>query len=215
MPSRPNFTYHHGDLRRALINVSVDVIDKQGVDALNLRRLAVIAGVSSGAPYHHFASKADLLAAIAQEGFELLEASMLAQRNLVSTCSNARLEALGNAYVLFAMSHKGYFRVMFRVDQSSTASTGLSAAAEKAFRLLYETIEECQYAGTLPLGDPQPFVVHAWSTVHGLASLLVDGGLAKIQITPSILVPMITNLTSQLFNALAKTNASTTKAPFE
>ena len=61
--------YHHGDLRRTLITISVDLIDRQGIDALNLRNLASLAGVSSGAPYHHFADRAELLAAIAQEGF--------------------------------------------------------------------------------------------------------------------------------------------------
>ena len=209
MPPRPKLTYHHGDLRRTLIQVSVDVIDKKGIDALNLRELALRAGVSSGAPYHHFASRAELLAAIAQEGFERLEAAMLERRDLVQADSSARLEALGTGYILFALAHRGHFRVMFRTDPASSAVAGLSAAAERAFQLLCAAIDECQREGTAPRGDPRPLVVHAWSTVHGLATLLVDGGLAKLAMTPEQLVPVITHLTSQLFNALAQTHPST------
>jgi len=200
-------TYHHGDLRRALLNVSVDMIDQKGIEALNLRELAILAGVSSGAPYHHFANRAQLLGAIAQEGFELLVATMSQQRDLAPNSSSARLEALGQAYVLFATSHRGHFRVMFRVDAAASALPQASLVADKAFQMLSDAIKECQQAGTAPSGDPQLLVLHAWATVHGLATLFVDGGLTKIPIAPESLVPMITHLTSQLFAALAKTTA--------
>ena len=72
-------TYHHGDLRRTLLNVSVDMIDRKGIEALNLRELAILAGVSSGAPYHHFASKDALLAGIATQGFNELTETMSKQ----------------------------------------------------------------------------------------------------------------------------------------
>lgn len=200
-------TYHHGDLRRTLLNVSVDMIDRKGIEALNLRELAILAGVSSGAPYHHFANRAQLLSAIAQEGFELLVASMSEQRDLALNSPSARLEALGNAYVLFATSHRGHFRVMFRVDSTASAVPELSLVAGKAFQMLNDAITECQQAGTAPSGDPQPLVVHAWATVHGLATLLVDGGLTNIAIAPEDLVPLLARLTSQLFDALAKQTA--------
>ena len=204
MPTVKKSKYHHGDLRKTLIDVSVDVIDKQGVDALNLRGLAVLAGVSSGAPYHHFADRGELLAAIAQEGFEVLEAAMAREGAAAVGGTSERLEALGRAYVLFATSHRGHFRVMFRGDAHSDADAALKTTSERVFQLLYKAIEACQKAGTAPLGDPQPLVLHAWATVHGLATLCVDSGLSKIGIAPEQLAPMITSLTSQMFSSLAR-----------
>lgn len=209
MPTVKKSKYHHGDLRKTLIDVSVDLIGKQGIDALNLRGLAVLAGVSSGAPYHHFADRGDLLAAIAQEGFEALEAAMVSEGDAAIGGTSERLEALGRAYVLFATSHRGHFRVMFRGDTHSDGDAALKTTSERAFQLLYKAIEACQKAGTAPLGDPQPLVLHAWATVHGLATLCVDSGLSKIGIAPEKLAPMITSLTSQMFNSLARTRAPT------
>jgi AcrR family transcriptional regulator len=205
MPAVKKSKYHHGDLRKTLIDVSVDVIDKQGIDALNLRSLASLAGVSSGAPYHHFADRAELLAAIAQEGFEALEAAMVSEGAAAIGDTSERLEALGCAYVMFATSHRGHFRVMFRGDTHSGADEALTNSGNRAFQLLCEAIEACQRAGTAPLGDPQPFVLHAWATVHGLATLCVDAGLSRIGIAPEQLAPMITSLTSQMFSSLART----------
>jgi AcrR family transcriptional regulator len=200
--------YHHGDLRKALIEVSVDVIDKQGVDALNLRGLALLAGVSSGAPYHHFTDRSELLAAIAQEGFELLEAAMVSEGTTAVGDTSERLAALGRAYVRFATTHRGHFRVMFRGDTSGGTATALAVSSDRAYQLLFQAIEACQRAGTAPPGDPKPLVLHAWSTVHGLATLCVDAGLSRMGIAPDHLAPMITGLTGQMFSALAKTPAS-------
>ena len=195
--------YHHGDLRKTLIAVSVDVIDRKGIDALNLRALASTAGVSSGAPYHHFADRAELLEAIASEGFELLEAAMIRARDQAGEDSRARLEAMGQAYVLFATSHRGHFRVMFRGDTRKVPNSALEYASESAFQLLCEAILACQAAGTAPQGDPQPFVLYAWTVVHGLATLWVDESLTKFGSTAEDSALMMTRLTTQMFNALA------------
>lgn len=195
--------YHHGDLRKTLIAVGVDVIDTKGIDALNLRALASTAGVSSGAPYHHFANRSELLAAIALEGFESLEAAMIRARDLAGEDPRARLEAMGQAYVLFATSHRGHFRVMFRGDVRQVPNTALEYASERAFQLLCEAIAACQAAGTAPQGNPQPFVLHAWTMVHGLATLWVDEGLTKFSSTPEHTALMMTRLTTQMFHALA------------
>lgn len=195
--------YHHGDLRKALIKVSLDVIDKKGIDALNLRGLALLAGVSSGAPYHHFTDRSALLAAIAQEGFELLTAAMVSESERVVGDTSERLAALGRAYVMFATTHRGHFRVMFRGDTLSVTDAALSSSSDRAYQLLFEAIEACQAAGTAPPGDPRTLVLHAWSTVHGLATLCVDAGLSKIGIAPAELAPLVTSLTSQMLSALA------------
>jgi len=201
--------YHHGDLRRTLMAVSVDLIDRQGIDALHLRNLATLAGVSSGAPYHHFADRAALLAAIAQEGFEGLEVAMVRARDSVASTgaahdSSARLQALGCAYVAFAIAHRGHFRVMFRGDSHSQMDPAVSSARERTFQMLCETIVDCQNAGTAPAGDPQPLVLHAWALVHGLATLCVDDSLSKISLPQDHLAPLITQLSCQMFAALAR-----------
>jgi AcrR family transcriptional regulator len=200
--------YHHGDLRRTLIDASVEVITKDGIDALTLRTLAIKAGVSSGAPYHHFADRADLLLAIAQAGFEMLGQAMVASRDAAAPDASARLAAMGQAYVTFALTHAGHFRVMFRGDTKAPLTQGLSASSGQTFDLLVQVIQDCQRAGTAPPGDPQPLVLAAWSAVHGMATLWLDGSLPRTQLDPAILVPVVTNLISQMFAALADVDAS-------
>ena len=197
--------YHHGELRRTLLEVSVDVIDKYGVDALNLRELAVRAGVSSGAPYHHFADREALLASIADEGFDYLEAAMIKERDAAPDDATSRLAALGRAYVSFATTHRGHFRVMLR---GNLRSAEFVQAKPPAFQLLWDAIEDCQRSGVAPGGDPQALVLTAWSAVHGLATLWIDGALPKKGLNPERLTPVVTTLLGQMFAALAREQAS-------
>jgi AcrR family transcriptional regulator len=196
--------YHHGELRRTLLDVSVEVIEKHGVDALNLRELAARAGVSSGAPYHHFAHREALLAAIAEEGFGYLEAAMIRERDAAPDATS-RLAALGRAYVKFATTHRGYFRVMFRGDLHSAE---LVQARPRAFQLLCDTIEDCQRSGVAPAGDLQPLVLTAWSAVHGLATLWIDDALPKKGLNPARLAPIVTTLLGSMFAALSREQPS-------
>jgi AcrR family transcriptional regulator len=197
--------YHHGELRRTLLNVSVDVIDRHGVDALNLRELAARAGVSSGAPYHHFVDRQALLAAIADEGFGYLAAAMIRERDAAPDDATVRLAALGRAYVTFATNHRGHFRVMFRGDLQGV---DLEKARPRAFQLLREAIHDCQRSGAAPAGDWQPLVLTAWAAVHGLAILWIDGALPNKGLNPERLVPIVTTLLSSMFAALARKQPS-------
>jgi AcrR family transcriptional regulator len=205
MRTKKKSGYHHGELRRTLLDVSIDVIDKHGVDALNLRELALRAGVSSGAPYHHFADREVLLASIAEEGFSYLEAAMLQERSAAADDATSRLAALGRAYVTFATTHRGYFRVMFRGD---LRSPDLVQARPRAFQLLYEALEDCQRSGVAPAGDLQPLVLTAWSAVHGLATLWIDDVLPRKGLNPEQLAPRVTTLLSSMFAALAREQSS-------
>ena len=195
--------YHHGDLRRTLIDASVAVITRDGLDALTLRTLATKAGVSSGAPYHHFADRADLLAAIAHAGFELLGQALVDARDAAANDPSARLAAMGQAYVTFALTHAGHFRVMFRGEAKAMQAEGPSASSEGTMEMLVEIIEDCQRAGQAPPGDPRPLVMTAWSVVHGMATLWLDGSLPRTQLDPTTLVPVVTHLIGQMFAALA------------
>ncbi len=126
------------------------------------------------APYHHFANREELLTAIADEGFGRLEAELIAGRDAAGAEASARLEALGRAYVNFAVSCPGYFRVMFHGDAKSSGPT---ASGLRAFHLLRDAVLACQEAGTAPAGDPGALVLAAWSAVHGFATLWADGAL--------------------------------------
>src|SRR5262245_37788071 len=109
-------SYHHGDLRRALLDAAVKVVEKEGVSALTLQTLARRAGVSSGAPYHHFASREDLLAGIARDGFQFLTQEMTKAGAAAPDDARSQLTALGRGYLRFALNYRGHFRVMFRPE---------------------------------------------------------------------------------------------------
>ena len=166
--------YHHGGLRKTLLAASVRLIESDGIDALSLREVARRAGVTHGAPYHHFKDKGALLAAIAEDGFAQLRDGMIAAR-LLRTRADERLAVIGRAYVRFAVENAGYFQVMFRAGKRGATARG--PVSGQAFQVLVETVEDAQREGLAPRGDPRPLVLLAWSAVHGLASLWLDGAL--------------------------------------
>jgi len=204
MRAKRKADYHHGNLRRALIEAAVSAIAKHGVDALNLRQLAARSGVTPGAPYHHFTDRDELLAAIAEEGFGRLAAELIAGRDAAGAEASARLEALGRAYINFAISCPGYFRVMFHGDGKSS---GPSAPGLRAFHLLRDAVLACQEAGTAPAGDPSALVLTAWSAVHGFATLWVDGALPFEGMRPQQMAPELGRLLARMFAALARVPA--------
>jgi AcrR family transcriptional regulator len=173
-------TYHHGDLRRTLLDASLALVEESGLGALSLREVARKAGVSHNAPYHHFPDRGSLLTAIAEEGFALLAAECQRARAAAPDNARARLEACGMGYVTFALRAPAHFRVMFRPELScADGKSVLFQAAVPAFDTVVGGVLECQAAGLAPPGDPMPLVLTCWSAVHGLASLWLDGPLAQ------------------------------------
>lgn len=171
-------TYHHGNLRSVLLEAAVRVIEKEGVSAVSLHALTRRAGVSSGAPYHHFASREQLLAAVAADGFGLLTREM--QRAIEGvTDPLTQLEGLGRAYIRFAIGHRGHFRVMFRKELRAHFSEEERRVSDEAFDLLERTIARCQQAGSIAPGEVEPLALLAWSTVHGASDLWIDGSLSE------------------------------------
>ncbi len=200
MRAKRKADYHHGRLRQALIETAVKTIAQHGIDALSLRELAARAGVSPGAPYHHFPNRSDFLASIAEEGFARLEAQLIAARDAAPDDASARLEALGLAYVTFAVSSLGYFRVMFH---GASTSSGPTEAGLRAFNILRDAVVACQHAGQAPKGDATGLVLLAWSAVHGFATLWVDRALPFEGLEPERLAPEIGRLVTRMFSALA------------
>jgi len=173
--------YHHGDLRRALLEASLGLVEESGIGALSLRAVARKAGVSHNAPYHHFKDRSSLLSALAEEGFTQLAGEMAAAR-AAAPDARARLEACGLAYVRFALKSGARFKLMFRPELAATSASeegALARASSPALETLTAAIIEAQKAGLAPAGDPMPLVLTCWSAVHGLASLWLDGPLAR------------------------------------
>jgi AcrR family transcriptional regulator len=165
--------YHHGDLRRALVEATIRLVDARGVDAFTLRAAAKLAGVSDGAPYHHFADKDSLLAAAAEAGFARLGDDMLAA---AEACDDERLHsvAMGVAYVLFAAKHPAWFRLMFgRLTLQRQKHPELARAADRASGLVKQAI--ALHSGTK--SPPEPVWYGSWAIVHGLSVLAIDGHL--------------------------------------
>jgi AcrR family transcriptional regulator len=167
--------YHHGNLRAALVEAALRLVQRQGVDALTLRGAARLAGVSAAAPYRHFADKRALLAAVAEEGFRLLAAAL---RGVTGETPRERFRARGRAYVGFAVSHPSHFRVMFGRELADREPyPALREAAQAAFDALVAGMADAQQAGVVRGGDPRELGLTAWCTMHGLSMLVLDGRL--------------------------------------
>jgi len=169
-------TYHHGNLKPALLKASLDLIRKSGPGAFTLREVARRAGVSHNAPYRHFRDKEELLAALAAEGFDRLTAAMTQAAESASGALE-RFRLSGRGYVEFALRYPQHFAVMFDVPWRFDLYPQTRAAGERAFGTLVRYVEACQAEQVLPPGDAKPFALLAWSMVHGVAKLAISGRL--------------------------------------
>lgn len=177
-------TYHHGDLRAALITAGMDVLRRQGIDAVTLRTVVRKAGVSPAAAYRHFANAADLLAAIAEQGFAALGAAMVAALTDSSLAALSPLERIGQGYLKFVESHPDHFRLIFSPRIPAEARTpALAAASCASFEVLIQAIEESRKLGHVDSSLPTPLIAAAaHSFIHGLAILLLDEHLDPKQL---------------------------------
>lgn len=167
--------YHHGDLRRAVLDRALEVVNKSGPAGLSLRAVASDLGVSHTAPRHHFGSNTGLLTAIAAEGFATLRARLAEQR-----LAGAPPLELGVAYVEFAAEHPAHFAVMFQPTLLDGNDPSLMEASEGAFAELRNGIETLAPYGTVE--DATAAVIAAWSLMHGLAALELTGNLERSRI---------------------------------
>ncbi len=172
-----NKDYHHGSLRSAMIETGLELISENGISEFTLRGVAKRAGVSIAAPYHHFKNKADLLKAMADQGWFLMGEGFRAYAAAEET-PMAKLHAIGRAYIVFALEHTEYFRVMSRpdlycIDQSCNYEHEGSGLA--VFNMLESAVAAC--FPEKDTDDPfiQRTVLNAWVQVHGLATLWIDG----------------------------------------
>jgi AcrR family transcriptional regulator len=162
--SAPTGSYHHGDLRTALIQAARRVIAVGGVAQLSLRGAARAVGVSPGAPYHHFRSKADLVDAVATSGWMELLTTVAAARRAAATPSDGLLET-GAAYVRYARSHPQLYRVMIAQMDSAGRSTGAAATPQGT------VLETIKAAGLFEAESDRLSLIALWCVAHGFMSV--------------------------------------------
>lgn len=166
--------YHHGALESALVDAAMDVVRSDGVGALALRDLARTIGVSPSATYRHFPSRDHLVAAVSQQARQQLALELLAARDAVSTSGARvgtalrRLRAIGRAYVEFAVRTPTLFEAAF----VPTPVVPTTADDPDAWSILVSSIDELADTGGVPRARTGDAALIAWSSVHGLATIL-------------------------------------------
>jgi AcrR family transcriptional regulator len=170
--------YHHGDLRRALLQAAVRTIGDHGIDALTLRGVGSALGVSRTALYRHFRDKAALLAAMGAEGFRTLRAE-LSESWERGGRGQRGFKAMGVAYVQFAVAHPSHYRVMFGADIFGAEYSDLAQESTGAFQVLVDGIVELQGRHLARRDDPRQMAMFVWATTHGVAMLAIDGRLGR------------------------------------
>ena len=174
-------SYHHGALREALIEAALATIEDTGPRGLTIREVARRAGVSHAAPYRHFSDKDELILAVVERGFELLERETERARNAAGEEPLAQFAASGEAYLDFAMRYPAYYRVMFSGDLlNSKGDETLQHTSNLAFDRMVEDIRIAQALGVVREGDPVLQAMAIVSTVHGFISLSNDNRLAYL-----------------------------------
>jgi AcrR family transcriptional regulator len=168
-------SYHHGNLKNALIKAGVDLLSKEGVGGLSIRRVAQKAGVSRAAPYAHFADKQALIAAISTEGYSRLFDAMERVADRHRADPGARLVEGAWAYLKFALEDTDHFKVTTSgAVEREKDYPALVEMSEKCFSHVLRIVEDCQTRGILRPGPADLVAVSVWSLMHGLICLVLE-----------------------------------------
>lgn len=177
--------YHHGNLRQSLLDNSLQLLRAEGSEALSLRRLAELTGVSRAAPYHHFKDKQALLAAVAEQGFAELATLLQQLVDNEQVTLPQRLQQAVLGYLDFAQTQPALYQLMFGqtlwpadspAHGNSASTTQFQRAAKDCFRQYVHLFERLQRAGQLAnSSNALRSAQLLWATLHGLATLTRDG----------------------------------------
>jgi AcrR family transcriptional regulator len=178
MSERP---YHHGNLRRALLDAAERTVRERGVQELSLREIARDVGVSHGAPRRHFPDRQALLDALAETGFGRLRAELRDAVDAAGENFEERLHATAAAYIRFATADPALLELMFAVKHREQADA-LQQAAEQAFSVMLEVILQGQAEGQLEPGDPERVGLVLFATIQGIAALVTGHMVAPEQL---------------------------------
>lgn len=176
-------SYHHGNLRQSLIEVAVEFISERGKPEFTLRELAQRLGVTHAATYHHFRDKDDLLAAVAEQGYQNLGEHMREVMKAHQDDHPAEMiQHMGEEYVRFAMDNQGHFRIMFGYKFADIDEyPAMRESGQQTLGLVEELIREGQEAGIYKdSADAAELAAVSWSMVHGMSLLLISGHFADI-----------------------------------
>lgn len=165
-------SYHHGNLRQALLDAALSLIGEKGAQGFSVAEAARRAGVSPAAPYRHFRDRDDLLAETARRGFEMLAARLEAAWNGGRPHALAAFEAAARAYLDFARQEPAYFTAMFDAGARPEGDPACAAAADRAFAALHQA---CAALADLAPAERRPpahmMAYHIWAMAHGVAAL--------------------------------------------
>jgi len=172
-------SYHHGDLKNALIQAGVEILAHQGIGELSLRKVAQRAGVSHSAPYAHFKDKQALIAAICIEGFNKLLNALESTFEKYSKDPHQLLVETAFTYAEFALKEEDTFKVMFSgVLEKEKDYPELVDVIQRTFQMVVKVVSLCQSQEILPLGDVELTATTLWAQIYGLISLFLEGQIS-------------------------------------
>jgi AcrR family transcriptional regulator len=172
-------TYHHGDLKNALIQAGIEILSVDGIKGLSLRRVAKRAGVSHAAPYAHFKDKQALIAAISTEGYKKLFVQLNQIDQQYTNDPLKKLVEVAWCYLQFAVNNPAHFKLTFSgVIEKEKDYPAFVEISQKSFAFITDLVAKCQAVGVLRAGPSDLIAVHLWGSIHGLATLLIEGQLS-------------------------------------
>jgi len=184
-------SYHHGNLREALIRAALELIARKGTAGFTFAEAARFAGVSPAAPYRHFRDRDELMASVALRGFEQFEASLTRAWDNGRPDPFIALDRLGKAYLEFARAQPAFYSAMFEAGVPVGANPALRVASERAFAVLRGGADKV--CATMPAASRPPALMvalHIWAMAHGVASLFGrgDGAQRAMPMSPAELL---------------------------
>jgi AcrR family transcriptional regulator len=195
----PHKNYHHGDLKNALIKAGVEILSKEGMEGLSLRKVAQRAGVSHSAPYAHFTDKQSLIAAISTEGFNQLYAELDAAILAYPKNPKKQLQQGARAYVQFALNNTDTFKIMFSgVLEKEKDYPSFVEISSKTFQRVVDVVRACQEAGLLRSTSAEMMAVAVWGQVHGIISLALEGQISHTVLDGRKLEDVVAFATEQM-----------------
>jgi AcrR family transcriptional regulator len=168
--------YHHGNLKQALVEATIKLIEEKGPLGFTLSEAAKQAGVSAAAPYRHFKGREDLIAEVARQGFEIFADLLEFARSKGGGSTLAAFESVGRAYLAFARKYPGHYIAMFESGVSINASPELAAVANRAMNVLIQSAEDLIQHLPRDKRPPASMVSHhIWALSHGVVELFARG----------------------------------------